>query len=154
VRISLRTFGESHHANTSASARSRGGFVIVEIIVAMVLLAIAVTSLAGLLYSISQSGMVATGNAYRNGALMNAVNRFEGVPYSTITVGTQNDSVMTAPYPHRRKVVVTEPAANVVKAITVIITPTNPRYKPDTVSFIRTNAATSRVLCKTCLTRP
>jgi hypothetical protein len=62
--------------------------------------------------------------------------------------------VTTAPYPHIRKAIVTEPTLNVVKAITVIITPTNPRYKPDTVSFIRTNAATSRVLCKTCLTRP
>jgi hypothetical protein len=32
----------------------------------------------------------------------------------------------------------------------VIIVPANPKYKPDTVTFIRTKARTSHVLCKTC----
>lgn len=150
MRISLRTFGKPEQVSSPPSAKSRKGFVIVEIIVAMVLLAIAVSSLAALLYSISQSGMVATGNAYRNGVLMSAVNTYEGLPYDSVATGTRKDSVAIGPYPNVRTVTVTEPVVGVIKNVTVIIKPTNPKYKPDTVTFIRTKARTSHVLCKTC----
>lgn len=154
MRISSRSFAEVEHVATPPSVKRRKGFVIVEIIVAMVLLAIAISSLAALLYTISQSGMVATGNAYRNGVLMSAVNTYEGMPYDSLAVGTWTDSVATGPYPNKRKVIVTEPAPAFIKNIKVIITPTNPKYKPDTVTFIRTNARTSKVLCATCVDRP
>jgi len=150
LKISSRNFAQTEYAARRTPARNRKGFVIVEIIVAMVLLAIAISSLAALLYTISQSGMVATGNAYRNGVLMSAVNTFEGIPYDSVAVGTQSSSVSTGPYPNTRTVTVTEPVVGVVKNIKVVITPTNPKYKPDTVSFIRTKARTSKALCKTC----
>jgi hypothetical protein len=150
MRISARNLSGAEHDAMRPAAKNRKGFVIVEIIVAMVLLAIAISSLAALVYTISQSGMVATGNAYRNGVLMSAVNTYEGLPYDSLAVGTQSSSVATGPYPNTRYVKVTEPAVGVVKNITVIIQPTNPKYKPDTVTFIRTKARTSKVLCKTC----
>jgi hypothetical protein len=37
-----------------------------------------------------------------------------------------------------------------VKTIKVIIKPNNPVFKPDTVSFTRTKARTSKVLCTDC----
>ena len=150
MKISLRSFANAEHVARHPSAEDRKGFVIVEIIVAMVLLAIAISSLAALLYTISQNGMVATGNAYRNGVLMSAVNTFEGLPYDSVAVGTQSSTVATGPYPNTRVVIVTEPVVGVVKNIKVIITPTNPKYKPDTVTFIRTKARTTKVLCTTC----
>ncbi len=116
----------------------------------MMILAIAVSSLAALMYSVSQSGMIATGNAYRNAVLMHEVNRLEGIPYDSIPVGSSSISVSTMPYPHTRVITVGEPVANVVKTVTVVITPTNVKLKPDTVNFIRTRARTSRVLCTTC----
>jgi hypothetical protein len=128
----------------------RKGFVIVEVIVAMILLAVAVTSLAAMLYSVSQNGMVATGNAYRNGVLMNEVNRLEGIPYDSIAVGTASVTVSTAPYPHTRVITVAEPVVNAVKTVKVVITPSNVKYKPDTVNFTRTKARTSKALCTTC----
>jgi len=150
MRISLRKLGHAEDVASSPSAKHRNGFVIVEIIVAMVLLAVAVTSLAGLLYSVSQSGMIATGNAYRNGVLMNEVNRLEGIPYDSVSKVTQTVDVTTGSYPHRRVITVTEPVVDAIKTVTVIITPTNKRFKPDTVTFLRTKARTSHVLCKTC----
>lgn len=145
--------GRSPRSSLAAmfSAAKRDGFVLVEIIVAMVLLAVAVSSLAALMYSVSQQGMVATGNAYRNGVLMDQVNRYEGLPYDSVKVGTTSTSVSTAPYPHTRVVTVTEPVAQTVKTITIVITPTNARFRPDTVSFTRTKAKTSKVLCTTCV---
>ncbi len=151
MRISLRRLDRSPGATTVAS-EPRKGFVLVEVIVAMMILAIAVSSLAALMYSVSQSGMIATGNAYRNAVLMHEVNRLEGIPYDSIAVGSSSISVSTMPYPHRRVITVSEPVATVVKTVTVVITPTNVKLKPDTVNFIRTRARTSRVLCTSCST--
>jgi hypothetical protein len=123
---------------------------LIEVIVAMVLLAVAVSSLAALVYSVSQNGMIAAGNAYRNGVVMQEVNRLEGIPYDSIKVRVDSISVSTGAYPHTRIVTVTEPVAAVVKTIKVIIKPVNPRYKPDTVSFVRTKARSSRALCTVC----
>jgi prepilin-type N-terminal cleavage/methylation domain-containing protein len=150
MKTSFRKFTLDANATSPATAKKRKGFVIVEVIVAMVLLAVAVTSLAALMYSVSQKGMVAAGNAYRNGVLMNEVNRLEGTPYSLIAVGSTTVSVTTGPYPHNRVITVTEPIVNSVKNVNVIITPTNVNLRPDTVSFMRTNPRTSKVLCTTC----
>ena len=52
MRISLRGFGKANPFVSARPGKTRKGFVIVEIIVAMVLLAIAISSLAALLYSL------------------------------------------------------------------------------------------------------
>ncbi|HMJ16755.1 MAG TPA: prepilin-type N-terminal cleavage/methylation domain-containing protein [Gemmatimonadaceae bacterium] len=147
---SLRKFDRAGTAATTGTSKARKGFVLVEVIVAMVLLAVAVTSLAAMMYSVSQSGQKATGNAYRNGVLMQEVNRLEGIPYDSVTVGTSSASVSTGVYAHTRTITVSEPVANVVKSVKIVITPVNSLYKPDTVSFTRTKARSSRVLCTSC----
>src|SRR3954465_2653143 len=114
MKISARRL---RSADAGTTARTRKGFALVGIIVAMVLLAVAVSSLAALVYSISRSGLVATGNAYRNGVLMQEVNRLEGIPYDSVRVGTTSTTVSTGTYPHVRTVVVAEPVANVIKTI-------------------------------------
>lgn len=146
MRISLRRF----HRTPEKAVGNRKGVALVEVIVAMVLLGVAVSSLAGLVYSISQSGLKNTGNAYRNGMLMFEVNRLEGIPYDSIPVGITTYTVTGGNYAHTRKITVAEPVAQKVKTITVVLTPTNTRFKPDTVSFTRTKAKTSKVLCTTC----
>ena len=149
MRIIIRK--SSSAANSVARPTgARKGIALVEVIVAMVLLAVAVSSLAALVGSVSQSGIKTTGNAYRNGVLMQEVNRLEGIPYDSIAVGTQSFTVSSGSYPHTRVVTVAEPSVQRVKTITVVITPVNTKYKPDTVSFTRTKAKTSKVLCTTC----
>jgi hypothetical protein len=150
MKTSMRNFDRAAATATTVTRESRKGIAIVEVIVAMVLLAIAVASLASLIYSVSQASLVATGNAYRNGVLMQEINRLEGIPYDSIPVGTTSVSVSTAPYPNTRVITVTEPVAAVMKTVKVVITPTNPKFKPDTVSFTRTKARTSKVLCTDC----
>lgn len=149
MRISIRR-PQRPYQTASQSSKNRKGVALVEVIVAMVLLAVAVSSLAGLVYSVSQSGLKNTGNAYRNGMLMLEVNRLEGIPYDSIANGTTTYTVSTGNYAHTRKITVTEPIAQKVKVVTVVLTPSNPRFKPDTVSFTRTKARTSKVLCTTC----
>jgi hypothetical protein len=149
MRVSLRSPSSRDELGTPQRRKPRGGFVIVEVIVAMVLLAIAVTSLAGLVWSVSKSSIRTTGDAYKNGVLMYEVNRLEGLPYDSIPNGSTYYGVSSGVYAHTRYVDVAEPAAN-IKTITIRIAPVNPRYKPDTVKFIRTKARTSKVLCVTC----
>jgi hypothetical protein len=148
MRISIR---RSLRAAQAAPAReSRKGFVIVEVIVAMVILAVAVSSLAALVLSVSKSGIKTTGDAYRNGVMIQELNRLEGIPYDSVRTGTSTVSVTGGNYPHTRVITVTEPTLNVIKSIQIIVTPVNPRYKPDTATFIRTKARTSHVLCTDC----
>ena len=146
----MRNFDRADKA--AVAGEPRKGVVLVEVIVAMVLLAIAVSSLAALMYSVSQSGMRATGNAYRNGVLMHEVNRLEGIPYDSIAVGTSTITVTTAPYKHTRVITVTEPVAAVIKTVKVVITPTNTNTSAVMVQFTRTRSRTSRVLCTSCPT--
>ncbi|MDQ3674955.1 MAG: prepilin-type N-terminal cleavage/methylation domain-containing protein [Gemmatimonadota bacterium] len=135
------------------SGHSKKGFSLIEVIVTMVLLAIAVSSLAGLTHSVSQSSIKVTGAAYRNGVLMHEVNRLIALPYDSVAVGISSYSVTSGPYPHSRVVTVAEPAT-AVKAVKVVVTPTNPLFKPDTMTFTRTNARTSKVLCTICNDKP
>ncbi len=116
MKTSTRNFDRRVAKATTVTNQSRKGIAIVEVIVAMVLLAVAVASLASLIYSVSQSSLMATGNAYRNGVLMQEINRLEGV----------------------------------MKTVKIVITPTNLKFKPDTVSFTRTKARTSKALCTDC----
>ena len=150
MKTSLRKFNRIDNTAMTATNKTRRGMVLVEVIVAMVLLAVAVTSLASMMYSVSQNGMKATGNAYRNGVLMQEVNHFEGIPFDSVTVGTTSYSQSTGVYPHTRTITVAQPVAYVIKTVKIVITPLNTLYKPDTVSFTRTKARTSRVLCTSC----
>lgn len=147
MRISIRTSQRAPETVSRSSGR-RQGFALIEVIVAMVLLAVAVSSLAALVGSVSHSGIKTTGDAYRNGVLMNEVNRLEGIPYDSIS--TSSVTVSTGSYPHTRVMTVTETVPNVIKSIKVVVTPVNKNYKADSVSFIRTKARTSKVLCTDC----
>jgi prepilin-type N-terminal cleavage/methylation domain-containing protein len=149
MRLSLRK--SQRGSETAAQSReSRKGFSLVEVIVAMVLLAVAVSSLAALVYSVSKSGVKTSGDAYRNGILMQEVNRLEGIPYDSIANGTTTYSVSSGSYAHTRVITVAEPVLQRVKTIQIVLTPTNTRFKPDTVNFTRTKARTSKVLCTFC----
>jgi prepilin-type N-terminal cleavage/methylation domain-containing protein len=147
MRISLRSFDRTA---ATIMANERKGFSVVEVIVAMVLLAIAVSSLAALTYSVSQSAMTATANAYRNGVLMQEVNRLEMSPYDSVKTGSTQVDVLTGPYQYRKLINVAEPQLNTVKTVQVIILPKNTKFKPDTATFLRTKARTSRALCTDC----
>jgi hypothetical protein len=153
MRISLRT--SQRNTDVSPPQRApRKGIALVEVIVAMVLLAVTVSALAPLMFSVSRSTMKVTGNAYRNGVLMHEVNRLIALPYNQLATGTNYYTVSTGAYPHTRVVTVTEPAPQKLKLVQVVLTPVNPEHKPDTVVFERTHARTSKYLCTTCTDAP
>jgi hypothetical protein len=129
--------------------RPRRGIGLVEVLAAMVILAVTLTSLAPLVYSVSRSTLTVTGRVYRNGVLMQEVNRLVALPYDNLTVGTTSVSVSSSPYPHTRTITITEPVAN-LKTVKVKIVPLSSAFAPDSVTFKRTKARTSKYLCTTC----
>ena len=149
MKISLRISRANLSVTPAATTRPRKGFALVEVIVAMVLLAVTVSALAPLMYSVSRSTMKVTGNVYRNGVLMQEVNRFVALPYDSLPVGTYSYSVSTGAYAHTRVVTISEPAAK-LKIVKVVVTPVTLTYKPDSVVFGRTKARTSKYLCTIC----
>ena len=147
MRVSLRgkSVMQQGHAETP-----RKGSTLLEAIVAMILLAIAVSSIAALTSSVSRSSVKVTGAAYANGILMHEVNRLIALPFDSLANGHSSFSTSSGPYQHTRTVTIEPQAAN-VKAIRVVITPSNSAFRPDTVKFTRTNARTTKVLCTKCL---
>jgi hypothetical protein len=127
----------------------RGGFILMEVIVAMTLLALIMTPLAAMVFKITARSHRSIGNTYRNAIVMQQVNLLESLPYSNLTDGTTTTVVTDPPYPHTRTVTIAEYYVKwelKAKSVTLIITPSNPLYRPDTTTFIRSTANTMRGL--------
>lgn len=126
--------------------QGRPGFILMEVIVAITLLALILTPLAAMVFKITARSHYIVGSAYRNGVLMEQVNLLESLPYDSLPAGTTTTTVTTKPYPYTRRLIVAQYYQKYqlrAKSVTLIITPTNPLYKPDTTKFMRSSAATN-----------
>lgn len=127
----------------------RGGFILMEVIVAMTLLALILTPLAAMVFKMTARNHRTVGNTFRNGVVMHQVNYLEAIPYDSLDIGVYTDSVTTKPYPHTVKVTVEQYYQKwqlKAKKVTLVISPKNSLYKPDTVTFTRSSANTLTAL--------
>ena len=125
--------------------KTRRGFVLMEVIVAMTLLALIMTPLAAMVFKITARNHRTVGNTYRNAVVMQYVNLLEALPYDSLAEGTTTTNVTTKPYPHAVKVTVDEYYEKwqlKAKKVTLVIAPTNTLYKPDTMFFVRSSSNT------------
>ena len=127
----------------------RRGFILLEVIVAITLLALVLTPLAAMVFKITARSHRIIGSAYRNGVLMQQVNLLESLPFDSLAIGTTTLTSTAKPYPYTRKVTVSlisQVYELKAKKVILIITPTNTLYKPDTTTFVRSSANTLRAL--------
>jgi len=125
----------------------RGGFILMEVIVAMTLLALIMTPLAAMVFKITARSHRSIGNTYRNAVVMKEVNLLESLAYDSLAAGTTTTVVSGNPYPYTKTVTVAQYYVKWQmkgKSVLIIITPSNPLYRPDTVKFIRSSANTLR----------
>lgn len=125
------------------------GFILMEVVVGITLLALILTPLAAMVFKVTKRSHTIIGNAYRNGVLMEQVNLLESLPYDSLPVGTTTSTVTDKPYPRTVKVTVAQYYVKWQmkgKSVVLIITPTNTLYKPDTTKFVRTTAETLTAL--------
>jgi Tfp pilus assembly protein PilV len=134
----------------TASTRSggnarRNGFILMEVIVAVTLLALVLTPLAAFVYKITARSHQIIGSAYRNGVLMEQVNLLESLPFDSLTIGTTSVTSTAEPYPYSKTVTVSlisQVFELKAKQVVLIIRPTNTLYRPDTTIFVRSSAST------------
>lgn len=123
----------------------RGGYILMEVIVAMTLLALILTPLAAMVYKITARNHRTVGNTYRNAVAMHHVNLLESLPYDSLPQGSWATTITAQPYPHTVGVTVNqyyEKWQLKAKRVQLVITPTNPLYKRDTINFVRSSANT------------
>ena len=133
--------------HTDKPARKSSGFILMEVIVAMTLLALIMTPLAAMVFKITARSHRSIGNTYRNAVVMKEVNLLESLAYDSIPAGTTTTVVADHTYPYTKKVVVAQSFQKWQlkgKSVMLVITPSNPLYKADTTKFIRSSANTLR----------
>lgn len=121
------------------AVKNRDGVSLVELMVAIVVLAVMLTSVAGLTFEAARRSMVTTGDSYRQAAMLEEVNRLTAVPYHNLTVGTTCRAITKGVFPHTRCVSTTV-SGLYSRQLTLIVTPTQPGVRPDTVVFTRARA--------------
>ena len=129
----------------TTNMKRRNGFILMEVVVAITLLALVLTPLAAMVFKITARSHQIVGAAYRNGVLMEQINQLESKNFDSLAVGTSTVTTTAKPYPYTRTVTVTlisDKFALKAKKIVLIIRPTNTLYKPDTTTFVRSSAGT------------
>jgi len=125
--------------------KSRDGVSLVELMVAMVMLAVMLTSVAGLTFEAARRSVETTGENYRQAAMLEEVNRMTALPYNNLAVGTVCRAISTGAFPHKRCITTTSTGLY-SKQVTVIISPGMRGVLPDTVTFTRARAPVTNPL--------
>ena len=144
-KASMKWFSQS----APVRRRKRSGFILMEVIVAMTLLALIMTPLAAMVYKITARSHRSIGNTYRNAVVMEEVNLLESLPYDDLPDGTTTSTVTDMPYPYTMTITIAQYYQKWQlkgKSVQLILTPANPLYRPDTVKFIRSSANTLTAL--------
>jgi hypothetical protein len=132
------------HSSRRGKNRRRG-FILMEVVVAITLLALVLTPLAAMVFKVTARSHRIIGSAYRNGVVMEQINLLESIPFDSLAVGTTTVTSTAKPYPYVKTITVTlisQVYELKAKKIVLIINPTNILYKPDTSIFVRSSAAT------------
>lgn len=131
-------------------ARARAGFSLAEIIIGMTLLAILISSLAGLTFHVSRRMIEVSRGTGLNAAVSRDVNRFSVLPYDSLAAHAGCDSITAATEQFAQCVTVTTPSTNTHR-ITIVTTPLVRAYAsktpvPDTVVIDRAKSSGSNPL--------
>ena len=125
-------------------SRRRGGFTLIEILIAIVILGSVGVGIAKLMFTSATRSGNAGAIAYRAAALSTEVSRVTAIPATTLADGTTTRTVTAQPFPHT--VTTVAATASGLQTVTITITPTGARAIPArsrTVIRAASGAATS-----------
>jgi Tfp pilus assembly protein PilV len=117
---------------------NREGTSLVELLVAMTLLGIVMTSLAGLTFDTARRSVIVAGNGYMQGVVTEQVNRLAAMPFANLPSAAGCTNVTTGVFPHRRCILVVD-VSTVRRDVQMIIQPGQPGLLPDTSNLVRWN---------------
>jgi prepilin-type N-terminal cleavage/methylation domain-containing protein len=115
----------------------RRGMSLIEVLVAVILLSIVLTSLTALTFSVARQGRTISGTTYRSGAVAEETNRLMVLPYDSLPNAAGCATVTTSAYPYTRCVTLATLSPNVKGVRLIVSVLTSPAPPPDTVRFTR-----------------
>jgi prepilin-type N-terminal cleavage/methylation domain-containing protein len=130
--------------------KSRKGFSLIEVMVAMTMLAIVLMSLARMSLMVSLRGRDNDLFAKRTAVLQLEANKLGAIPYATLASWSTTTTTLTlGGFTYTRRMAIANTGTNRY-SIKVIIVPTSDTTKKDSVTLDRTKPATNTPLCLTC----
>ena len=130
-----------------SARRSRRGFSMVEVMVAIVLLGVSLTSLGALAFTASKRNTTVANAAYRSAAMNYLFDRYSALDFDQLDAAQSLDStVTTPPMPYRMQAQFITTTTPNERKIRLIVTPANTLIKPETTVVRRFRWATSNPL--------
>jgi prepilin-type N-terminal cleavage/methylation domain-containing protein len=130
--------------------RARKGFSLVEIMVAMTILAVVMSSLARLATIIAVRGRGNDFYAKRTAVLQREANKFSAAPLATLATWSTADQTFTVgDFTYTRKLTISQ-ASSTRYSIKIVVVPTSNTSAKDSIMFERTNPPSSTALCTGC----
>lgn len=129
---------------------ARKGFSLIEVMVALTMLAIVLLSLAKISMAIGLRSRTNDIVAKRTAALQAEANKFGSIPYSTLATwptATVRDTLGTFIYDRKLSITNTGTTRYTIK---ITVTPVRDATKKDSIILDRTLPPTSSPLCKGC----
>lgn len=121
---------------------SQRGFSLVEILVAILLLSLVLVGVAQLSFVLGRRFYGLSGGAARDAIIAQQVNQIAALPYDSLKGKAGTVTVNKPPLPYRRTIAV-DSLSPKVSRVTIVVTPLNPVYRPDTVVMHRSRPATN-----------
>jgi prepilin-type N-terminal cleavage/methylation domain-containing protein len=118
------------------------GFTLIEIIVALTLLSLILVGIAQMTLVLSRRTRGVSAAAARSAIITEQINRLAAIPWAELPApgSTVTTTVSSSPLPHTRTVIV-EGVSSMLRRVTIIITPLNTAYRPDTIVLRRMRPA-------------
>ena len=127
---------------TSARHTPAGhGFILVEVIVAMLLMAIILTSMAGLTFQVARRSLRVASEAHIVGVVSSEAGLFSVLPFDSLPSAAGCDTILDPAFPYIRCTSVRDFGTK-IRQVVVVVTPTRALSPPDSIVFRRTKPAT------------
>jgi prepilin-type N-terminal cleavage/methylation domain-containing protein len=122
--------------------QSESGFSLIEMLVAITLLAIVLVSVAQLNFALARRFYALSGGAARDGIMVQQLNQFTAMPFDSLAAKVGTITVNKPPVPYTRKITV-DSLSPKLRRVTIVITPLNTVFRPDTVVLERSKPASN-----------
>lgn len=119
--------------------RNEGGFSLIEMLVAITLLALCLIGVAQVTFVMARRAYSNSGGQARGAILSQQVNQFAAMPFDSLKGKAGTVTVNKPPMPYTRKITVDSLSPTLAR-VTIIITPTNTIFRPDTMVLQRSKA--------------
>jgi prepilin-type N-terminal cleavage/methylation domain-containing protein len=116
--------------------RSHAGFSLVELLVALTLLSFVLVSMAQITFALARRFYALSGGAARDAVIAQQVNQFTAMPFDSLKRRAGTVTVNKPPLPYARRITVDSLTPR-LRRVTIVITPLNPAFRPDTVVIER-----------------